>query len=115
MSGFAVLNASTMWASTSESGGVWLVQNLTTVAVAVQLAPVTGVGSALAPAACDAAAEAEAAGAEAAGCDASRRGDGGGGTRSAGTTGGQDDDHRRGQDRPAGSSAYRTHGSSSRF
>ena len=26
MSGLAVLNASTMWASASESGGVWLVQ-----------------------------------------------------------------------------------------
>src|SRR6185503_8817006 len=63
MSGLAVLNASTMWASTSESGGVWLVQNLTTVAEDAQAAPVTGVGSALAPAACDAAAEVDAGGA----------------------------------------------------
>jgi hypothetical protein len=46
-----VLNALTIFARTSESGGVWLVQNLTTVAEAVQAAPVTGVGSALAPAA----------------------------------------------------------------
>ena len=68
MSGLAVLNASTIFASTSESGGVWLVQNLTVVAVAEQLAPVTGVGSALAPAAADALAAglpAEAAGADA--------------------------------------------------
>jgi hypothetical protein len=61
------LNASTIEASTSESGGVWLVQNLTVAAVAAQLAPVTGVGSALA----SAAAEALAAGLpEAAGADA---------------------------------------------
>src|SRR6478752_746628 len=73
MSLLAALNASTIWASTSESGGVWLVQNLTTVAEAAQAAPVIGVGSALAPAACDAlapalaAAEAEATGATEAG------------------------------------------------
>jgi len=72
MSGFAVLNASTIVASTFESGGVWVVQNLTTVAEDEQAAPVTGVGSALAPAA----AEAEAlgaslvAGTEAAGAEA---------------------------------------------
>jgi hypothetical protein len=59
MSGFAWLNASTIVASTFESGGVWVVQNLTTVADDEQEAPVTGVGSALAPAA----AEAEALGA----------------------------------------------------
>src|SRR5262245_10640595 len=51
MSGFAALNASTMWPSASESGGAWLVQNLTTLASAAQLAPVTAVGSALAAAA----------------------------------------------------------------
>jgi hypothetical protein len=64
MDGFAVLNALTMFASASESGGVWLVQNLTSTASAAQLAPVTAEGSALAPAAADslAAAVAEAAG-----------------------------------------------------
>jgi len=56
MSGLAVLNASTMCFRASESGGVWLVQNLTSVAVAAHDAPVIGVGSALAPAAWDAAA-----------------------------------------------------------
>jgi len=45
----AVLNALTMFVRLSVSGGVWLVQNLTSVAVAAQFAPVTGVGSALAP------------------------------------------------------------------
>jgi hypothetical protein len=45
-----------MCVSASESGGVWLVQNLTTVALGSHAAPVIGVGSALAPAACDAAA-----------------------------------------------------------
>jgi hypothetical protein len=58
MSGFAWLNASTIVASTFESGGVWVVQNLTTVADDEQEAPVTGVGSALAPAAAEAEAEA---------------------------------------------------------
>ena len=53
MSGFAVLNASTIVASTFESGGVCVVQNLTTVADDEQAAPVTGVGSALAPAAAE--------------------------------------------------------------
>jgi hypothetical protein len=71
MSGFAVLNASTIVASTFESGGVCVVQNLTTVADDEQAAPVTGVGSALAPAAAEAGAEALgaslAAGTEAAG------------------------------------------------
>jgi hypothetical protein len=72
MSGFAVLNASTIVASTFESGGVCVVQNLTTVADDEHDWPVTGVGSALAPAA----AEAEAlgaslvAGTEAAGAEA---------------------------------------------
>jgi hypothetical protein len=47
MSGFAVLKASTMCVRASVSGGVWLVQNLTTVALALQLAPVTALGSAL--------------------------------------------------------------------
>src|SRR5512133_3495792 len=56
MSLLAVLNASTMCVRASESGGVWLVQNLTTVALGSHAAPVIGVGSALAPAACDAAA-----------------------------------------------------------
>jgi hypothetical protein len=42
MSGFAVLNAFTMSASASESGGVWLVQNLTSVAPDWHDAPVTG-------------------------------------------------------------------------
>jgi hypothetical protein len=69
MSGLAALNASTMCFRESESGGVWLVQNLTSVAVVAQAAPVTGVGSALAPAACDAPALALAA-ADAAGADA---------------------------------------------
>src|SRR5262245_49912401 len=55
MSGLAVLNAFTMFLRESESGGVWLVQNLTTVAFAAQEAPVIADGSALA-AACDAAA-----------------------------------------------------------
>src|SRR5829696_3060370 len=60
MSGFAVLNASTMCASASESGGVWLVQNLTSAASAAQLPPVTALGSALAPASAEAEAEADA-------------------------------------------------------
>src|SRR5215218_7014693 len=60
MSGFAVLNASTMCASASESGGVWLVQNLTSAASAAQLPPVTALGSTLAPASAEAEAEAEA-------------------------------------------------------
>jgi hypothetical protein len=51
MSGLAALKALTMLVRLSVSGGVWLVQNLTTVALAAQLAPVTGVGSALPPAA----------------------------------------------------------------
>jgi hypothetical protein len=55
MSGLAVLNAFTMFLRESESGGVWLVQNLTTVAFAAQEAPVIADGSALA-AACEAAA-----------------------------------------------------------
>jgi len=38
MSGLAVLNALTMLASVSESGGVWLVQNLTSVAPDAQAA-----------------------------------------------------------------------------
>ena len=67
MSGFAVLNASTIVASTFESGGVWVVQNLTTVAEDEQAAPVTGVGSALAPAAAEALGASLVAGTEAAG------------------------------------------------
>jgi hypothetical protein len=43
------LKASTIFLRASESGGVWLVQNLTTVAFEAQLAPVTADGSALAP------------------------------------------------------------------
>src|SRR4029453_17946636 len=80
MSGLAVLNASTMCLRESESGGVWLVQNLTSVAFAAQAAPGTGGGPALAPAACDAAAlalaSADAAGAEAAGTLAAAEADG---------------------------------------
>jgi hypothetical protein len=49
MSGFAVLKVLTILARVSESGGVWLVQNLTTFALEAQLAPVTALGSALAP------------------------------------------------------------------
>src|SRR2546426_9105633 len=56
MSGFAVLKLLTMFVRLSVSGGVWLVQNLTTVADAAQDAPVTADGSALAGA--DAAADA---------------------------------------------------------
>jgi hypothetical protein len=67
MSGFAVLKASTICASASESGGRWLVQNLTTAASDLQAAPVMGVGSALAPAAVDALAAAEAGAVEAGG------------------------------------------------
>jgi hypothetical protein len=47
MSGFAVLKASTICVRASVSGGVWLVQNLTVVALALQFAPVTALGSAL--------------------------------------------------------------------
>ena len=63
MSGFAVLKASTICVRASVSGGVWLVQNLTTVALALQLAPVTALGSALllAAAAADADADGDAA------------------------------------------------------
>jgi len=48
MSGFAVLKVLTILVRVSESGGVWLVQNFTTVAVEAQLAPVTALGSAVA-------------------------------------------------------------------
>src|SRR6478752_1061221 len=63
MSGFAVLKASTICVRASVSGGVWLVQNFTTVALALQLAPVTALGSALllAAAAADADADGDAA------------------------------------------------------
>src|SRR5437879_11628999 len=44
MSGLAVLKLLTMVVNTSESGGVWLVQNFTTVALAAHDAPVTGEG-----------------------------------------------------------------------
>jgi hypothetical protein len=47
---FAALKASTMFLSASESGGVWLVQNLTSLAPDWQLAPVIAVGRALPPA-----------------------------------------------------------------
>jgi hypothetical protein len=49
MSAFAALKESTIFLRVSESGGVWLVQNFTTVAFEAQLAPVTALGSALAP------------------------------------------------------------------
>jgi hypothetical protein len=55
MSGLALLKALTMFVRLSVSGGVWLVQNLTSVALDAQLAPVTGVGSALPPEAAGAA------------------------------------------------------------
>jgi hypothetical protein len=54
MSAFAALKALTMSLRASESGGVWLVQNFTTVAFAAHVAPVIADGSALAPAACEA-------------------------------------------------------------
>ena len=61
VSGFAVLNASTMCLSASESGGTWLVQNLTSLAPAAQLAPVIALGWALPPlAAAEAGADADA-------------------------------------------------------
>ena len=47
MSGLAVLNALTMFVRLSVSGGVWLVQKLTTVAFCAHAAPVTA--DALAP------------------------------------------------------------------
>src|SRR2546423_8748638 len=61
MSAFAALKLSTIFLRASESGGVWLVQNLTTVAFAAQLAPVKADGAALAPAAVDALAPVDAA------------------------------------------------------
>src|SRR5256885_321606 len=56
MSGLAVLKLLTIVVSTPESGGVWLVQNFTSVAPDLQLAPVTGEGFAAEDAAADAAA-----------------------------------------------------------
>ena len=44
MSALAVLKLLTIFVNTSESGGVWLVQNFTTVALAAHDAPVTGEG-----------------------------------------------------------------------